>query len=145
MVRADGGSLGGLRIGDEKKYGYRASGIWRADVHREMAEALKQTGLATIHYDSRVASITEADSSVTVTLTNGKTVSGDWLVGADGVRSSVRQHMFGDLHGITYDGMTAIDGIVDLSKVELEQHNMCAWALYRPPLANMRTSARPMR
>jgi FAD dependent monooxygenase len=53
---------------------------------------------------ARVASIEESDDHVTVTTTDGLSLTADIVVGADGVRSAVRTHIDSKLpEGLTAD------------------------------------------
>ena len=62
------------------------------NVDRAVLRQILLTGLEDVcHYGSPVASYESTDAGVTVVLADGRRVSGDVLVGADGIRSPVRQ------------------------------------------------------
>lgn len=54
-----------------------------------------------VRFGANIQSATQDDDGVTVTLADGETVRGGWLVGADGARSIVRQSL-----GIPFEGFT---------------------------------------
>jgi 2-polyprenyl-6-methoxyphenol hydroxylase-like FAD-dependent oxidoreductase len=66
----------------------------RSLLRQELAAALP-AGI--IHWDSRVVNVREDDTSVYVELSNGQTIQGDVLVGADGARSFIRETFFPEL------------------------------------------------
>lgn len=68
----------------------------RADVHDALLQGCLATPLIELRTDSQVVACTNMDSSVLVTLHNGQTVEAAGLIGADGVRSKVRQQLIGD-------------------------------------------------
>ena len=72
----------------------------RADLLDALATGLDP---AAVHLGHRLIGIQEGDSSVTLTFANGATVEADAVIGADGVRSTIRQALYGDDHP-TYTG-----------------------------------------
>jgi 2-polyprenyl-6-methoxyphenol hydroxylase-like FAD-dependent oxidoreductase len=71
-------------------------GMRRVDLHRVLASHMKQLGID-IRLGVSVASIDDANHAqpVELTLSNGDTLSCDVLIGADGIRSQIRTHLFG--------------------------------------------------
>jgi 3-(3-hydroxy-phenyl)propionate hydroxylase/6-hydroxy-3-succinoylpyridine 3-monooxygenase len=73
---------------------------------------------ATIRWGVGLAELTQDDTSVTVTLDDGKTITGDWLIGADGGRSVVRKNL-----GLGFPGMTWDDRFVATNiRFDFESH-----------------------
>lgn len=72
--------------------GYPLISIARRDVIRILYENLKDK--SKVHPNQRVKNISSTESGVTVTAEDGSTWTGDIVVGADGVRSAVRQEMW---------------------------------------------------
>lgn len=67
-----------------------------------LAEHLKAKPGASIRFNSRVESCQDLGDGVRVTLADGETLEGSWLVGADGARSAVRRSMDIDFEGFTW-------------------------------------------
>ena len=65
-------------------------GMYRPDLARILAEAVAAAG-ARIHYGVTVESFDDLGETVRVTLTDGTTRDYDLVVGADGIRSSIRR------------------------------------------------------
>jgi salicylate hydroxylase len=98
--------------GFSQKWAAPAVGILRSELHRLLYEALSRPGpgSVTIHHMARVAGGEPARDGVTVRLADGRAVTGDVLVGADGVRSVVRTLVSPDAHA-RYLGFTSVRGI----------------------------------
>jgi 2-polyprenyl-6-methoxyphenol hydroxylase-like FAD-dependent oxidoreductase len=106
-VSPDGGNLY-LTAGGETitrtvypKFGDRIPaivGIRRLELHRVLAAGLERLDV-TIRLGVTVASISDEHPAkpVTVVLSDGSTLTCDLLVGADGIRSRVRAHLFGPI------------------------------------------------
>jgi len=79
-------------------------GMRRVELHRVLAGALEKLGV-TVRLGVSVVKIDDADSTrpVMLTLSDGSTLACDVLVGADGIRSQIRAHLFGALEP-TYTG-----------------------------------------
>ncbi len=59
---------------------------------------------ATIRWNTGVSSVqNDADGGATVTLDSGDTLHADWVIGADGARSAVRQAVSPAFEGFTWD------------------------------------------
>jgi 2-polyprenyl-6-methoxyphenol hydroxylase-like FAD-dependent oxidoreductase len=70
----------------------------RADLHEILTAAAEAAG-ARIRLGTSWAAIDEDEHGVTVTTTDGEAERFDLVVGADGIRSSLRRHLFGADHG----------------------------------------------
>lgn len=73
------------------KYGAPYITIHRADIHDVLCTAAREAGV-----DMRAGSPVVASAGSSVTLADGTTVTGDVLVGADGVKSVIRQRFEGE-------------------------------------------------
>ncbi len=76
-----------------EEYGGGFIGLLRPDLYRRMLAALPQGMLRT---GQEVTGIEDRGDAVLLTLASGSTVSTPLLVGADGIDSTVRRHLWGD-------------------------------------------------
>ena len=76
--------------------------LHRADFQKVLVANVR----GVIRLNSRVASFQETDSGVRARLANGETESGDLLIGADGLKSAVREQIAGAAHPV-YTGDAA--------------------------------------
>jgi salicylate hydroxylase len=98
------------------KYGAEYYQIHRADIHTAMADAVRANDPSAIHLSHGFESFTQTSDTVTATFTNGKSYTGDVLIGADGVRSAVRAALVGP-QAPRFTGQVAFRGIVDADPV----------------------------
>ncbi len=71
----------------------RLMGLARGDIERVLYDAVADH--ISIHYGTSISTIDNRDDGVSVRLENGETLSGDLLIGADGIHSRVRELVFG--------------------------------------------------
>lgn len=64
--------------------------VWRADLHRAVHDEAERRAVP-VHHGKRLTSATDTDAGVTAHFADGTRVSADILVGADGIRSTVRR------------------------------------------------------
>lgn len=84
---------------DEKfiqRFGNPYAVIHRADIHNSLVEGAQERGEIEIITNCRIVDVDQDESSVTVTDQNGQTYIGQALIGADGVKSVVREKYVGD-------------------------------------------------
>lgn len=99
MVELDFGS-----IRQDTKHPYRVQ-CEQYKLTRLLADRLLQFAHAKIHFSTQVSAISQSNHGVSVTLEgpHGQTLmSGDWLIGADGGRSQVRESLGIKLGGFTW-------------------------------------------
>ena len=94
----------------EREFGGPAVGIHRARLQAVLLAGLGEEHVRTGH---RVEAVQDDGQKVTVTLSDGGTVSGDVLVGADGLHSVVRHAVLGETP-LRYSGYTSWRGIARL-------------------------------
>jgi salicylate hydroxylase len=73
-------------------------------------------GTESFHLGSRIERFDQDDDSVTITLADGSTATGDILIGADGIHSTVRGQLFGN-ELPRYTGNVAWRGLVPAERV----------------------------
>ncbi|MBI5899754.1 MAG: 3-hydroxybenzoate 6-monooxygenase [Rhodocyclales bacterium] len=94
-----------------KRFGNPYAVIHRQDIHNSLLEGASETGKVEFFTNCRVESIEQGADSVTVTCGNGKTFTGQALIGADGVRSVVRAQYVNDPPRVT--GHVVYRAVVD--------------------------------
>ena len=91
-----------------QRFGAPYFGIHRADVQRVLTGAF---GVENLHLGCRLVNIVDEADSVVLEFANGRVEHADPVVGADGVRSTVRRWVTGADDAI-YSGTSAFHGIV---------------------------------
>jgi salicylate hydroxylase len=94
-----------------QRFGNPYAVIHRVDVHLSLLEGAQETGRVQFHTSTRVEQIEQTADSVTVTCGNGRTFTGQALIGADGVRSVVRAQYVNDPPRVT--GHVVYRAVVD--------------------------------
>ena len=79
----------------EERFGFPYYHLHRADFHRVLSEALEAQAPGTVHLNAKVIDITQSENAVEAHTENGETFRAGGLVGADGIHSQVRTHLFG--------------------------------------------------
>lgn len=80
-----------------ERYGAAYATIHRADLHGVLLNAVQAYAGVHLNLDQTIAQHAEGDGVVTVRLACGKTVEGDALIGADGLRSGTRTRLLGEV------------------------------------------------
>lgn len=92
------------------RFGHTTVSIHRAELVRVLAEALPADAL---QLGRRAVGIEQDASGATVRFADGGLARGDLLIGADGIRSTVREHLFPGVP-LRYSGQTCFRGVADL-------------------------------
>lgn len=77
-------------------YGYPYGVIYRADLHTVFLQACKALPGVQLRTSSKVEGFEQDGRGVHIKLADGETVTGDALIGADGLWSKIRQSIVGD-------------------------------------------------
>lgn len=101
-----------------QRFGNPYAVIHRADVHTSLLEGAVETGRVEFFTHTRVGRIEQDADSVTVHCAGGKTYRGQALIGADGVKSVVRQQFVGDPARVT--GHVVYRAVVDKKDFPLD-------------------------
>ena len=113
----------------EVRYGAPYWHLHRADLHQVLAQACSQAGVELV-LNSTVDSYREdkALNQVCVSLDGGREIWGDLLIGADGIRSKVREQMLGKERP-TFMGQVAWRGVIPVSDLAVNvKPDACVWA-----------------
>ena len=93
-----GRSLGQLRLGQTmvQSYGAVYATVRRSDLHDLLLSAMLASGSVDLKLGSQIAQVQQHEQGVLLQTRDGQQARGDWLMGADGVRSRVRELMLND-------------------------------------------------
>lgn len=110
-----------------QRFGNPYAVIHRADVHLSLLEGAQESGRVDFHTSTRVVAVTQDSDGVTVTAQDGRTFRGVALIGADGVKSVVRQQFVGDPARVT--GHVVYRAVVDRADfpVDLQWNAASIW------------------
>jgi 2-polyprenyl-6-methoxyphenol hydroxylase-like FAD-dependent oxidoreductase len=64
--------------------------VWRADLYQVLRKAAQEAGITTV-YGKRLVAVSETPQGVQAQFADGSVAGGDILIGADGIRSTVRE------------------------------------------------------
>ncbi len=98
------------------RYGWPYFTVYRADLHQVLVNAVRRAKPDAIHLNSRCAGFRQDADSVTLQLEDGREVSGDALIGADGVHSRIRAGLFGK-DSPTFSGIMAWRGVIPIERL----------------------------
>ncbi|KAK4949718.1 hypothetical protein LTR10_011560 [Elasticomyces elasticus] len=109
--------------GSQKKYGYKALRISRGIVRQTLLEVLRERDIQ-LRYNSKCINIEETDrSTVVATFADGHTEEADFLVGADGIHSRIRNYL--EPNAIPkFSGQMGIGGSLERSKLPSSSQSM---------------------
>jgi len=117
---------------DEKfraRFGNPYAVVHRTDLHDALLQGCRRSGLIELRTDSRVESFEQDGTSVTATLANGEAVTGAALIGADGLRSKVREQVVGGGEP-RVSGHTTYRSVIPIERMpeDLRWSAACLWA-----------------
>jgi salicylate hydroxylase len=98
MDAVDGEPISTIPLDTEfrKHFGNPYAVVHRADLHGVLLDACRDSELIELRSSHRVMSYRQDGDSVQVELESGKSLQGNALIGADGLRSDIRQQLVGD-------------------------------------------------
>jgi salicylate hydroxylase len=98
------------------RYGYPYITVYRPDLLQALVEAVRQLKPDAIHLGNRCVGFEQDGNSATLLLDGGKQAHGDALIGADGVRSVIRNGLWGDTNP-NFAGMVAWRGVIPMDNL----------------------------
>jgi len=113
------------------KYGYPYLTVYRPDLLTTLVNAVRALAPDAIHLGSTVENVDVSDDGVALHLVGGRTVRGDILVGADGVKSTVRKSLFGDDEA-NFTGMIAWRAVIPMERLPERMHDLVGWTWIGP-------------
>jgi 2-polyprenyl-6-methoxyphenol hydroxylase-like FAD-dependent oxidoreductase len=87
--------------------------VERGDLHRRLHDRAVAAGVR-FEYGKRLVGVEEGPNGITARFADGSTANADVLIGADGVRSTVRTLIDPDAPGAGYTGLLGFEGIADV-------------------------------
>ena len=99
-----------------QRYGAPYFMIHRADLHGILLDAVQTASPAAIKLGLRVTSFEQDDRGVTAFCESGAQLTGDALIGADGVHSRIRNALFGEMPA-RFTGLLAWRGLVPMDRL----------------------------
>ncbi|GDY32761.1 FAD-dependent monooxygenase [Gandjariella thermophila] len=98
--------------------------VHRADLHHSLLESLP---LGMVHLGRRCVAVTEYDDRVELEFADGSRTAVDVLIGADGIRSTIRRSMVDDAP--RFSGHCVYRGLVPVERVAglFDEHRVVIW------------------
>lgn len=109
MWSSTGKRLGSVPNGPAREPERGSVVVRRGILHRVLRDAAQEAGIP-ITFGARLERIEQADASVGVAFADGRTATGDLLVGADGVGSPTRRHIDPDAPAPSFSGLVGLGG-----------------------------------
>jgi salicylate hydroxylase len=129
MDAIDESTVARVSVGEafRERFGNPYAVIHRADVHGSLLEGALESERIEFLTSTHVAHVEQTSSGVTVFDTNGSTHRGIALIGADGVKSAVRQQYVGDAARVS--GHVVYRAVVDKHDfpADLQWNAACVW------------------
>jgi salicylate hydroxylase len=102
-----------------ESYGYPYLTVYRPDLHQSLADRVRALKPDAIHLGCGVAGCEQDGQSASLVLRDGRRITGDALIGGDGVRSVIRNQLWGACDP-AFSGMVAWRGLIPME--ELPEH-----------------------
>jgi len=113
-----------IQFGDVERYGYHAMRAYRSTVLDELLTAVKERSIP-IHFNRRLDHIvSETEDNVTWQFEDGSVENASLLIGADGIRSTVRSHLAPGIKPV-FSGGAAVLAVIPTPQLELPEED-CA-------------------
>jgi salicylate hydroxylase len=108
------------------RYGHPLVNMHRADLHAILANAVQAAAPTAVHVDARVAGYFQSGDEVTLKLEDGRTFSGDVLIGADGLHSVIRAQLVGPSKaqftgGLAWRGLIPMEQLPEEARLDANQ------------------------
>jgi salicylate hydroxylase len=100
-----------------KKFGAAYIHIHRADLHGMLQRKVQATDPEAIRLGAEFTALHERESGVEVNFADGSSIQADVVIGADGVRSSVRLGLFGEATKPNFTGFIAFRGLIPVDQI----------------------------
>lgn len=120
-VYDEGDVLQHIPLGEqyEQRHSVPYISVHRADLHAMLVERVRELKPDAIHLNAEVSEFSEDQGGVTLHFTNRQSVTGDLLIGSDGIKSAIRKQIVGDTP-VNYTGDASWRIIVPMSSLAPE-------------------------
>ena len=94
-----------------QKVGQRPYPVARTDLQQMLLDAFldEPSGSGEVHLGTKCTAVTQDESSATATFEDGSQATGDLIVGADGIRSVIREYVFRQSAIVTLCGLCQLE------------------------------------
>ena len=116
MVKVTGEVLERYEFGGAEKYGYQANRCYRHELIDVILSRVKSLGIPVEFGQKYTRVVEESDDQVTWESSDGTHHTTSFLVGADGIHSSVRKYLYPEIEP-KFIGMAGITAVAPASKV----------------------------
>ena len=100
----------------EESHGAPYYHVHRSDLHQILANKVLELGPNSVHLNSEATGFTENNHNTFLHLADGRKVKGDILIGADGIKSAIRDQIVG-VTPTDFTGQVAWRATVDVKKL----------------------------
>jgi len=102
--------------------------IHRADYIEALKKVLMKRAPQALRLSSTITDFRQHETGVTLKLQDGAEFSGDVLIGADGIKSTIREKLFGP-DKAKFTGNVAWRAVVPIERIEthMPNHTACVW------------------
>ncbi|KAF5371004.1 hypothetical protein D9615_009995 [Tricholomella constricta] len=111
---SSGKLLGRYWNGRKERYGFDQTMLRRATVHEALLQDIPSDRII---WGAKVQAVRETPDGVLIDFADGTSDVADLVIGADGVRSIVRECIFDNKYPATYDGLTGVGGFIPLASL----------------------------
>ena len=116
MVKVTGETIEHYEFGGAKKYGYHANRCYRYELIDVILSKVKTLGIPVVFGRKYVRVVDETEDQVVWESDDGEKFTASFLVGADGIHSSVRKYLYPDIEP-KFIGMAGITAVAPASRV----------------------------
>lgn len=116
MSHRTGKQLGKIDFDDLDRFKYRGLRVMRSQLLDAMLSRLTELGVD-VQYGQKICSIQQRDDGVTAIFEDGLEVTGDFLLGCDGIHSTVRSKFVQPDRKPQYTGIANMYGFADASRI----------------------------